>query len=373
MVVDTGCPENVAGIDWYKCYTDCLSEEQKSCIKQSTSDNKFRFGKGPVFLSLFSVELPIVVSGVTILFKFDVVDTEVPLLLGKQTMKDWKLIIDTGNETASMLYNGVLVHVELRTAQSNHWCIEIAPNVPTTEILSMFSVKELSKKEKSSAAAKIHRQFCHLPFEFLKKVLKFLNPDDVDEEFLSILETYSESCEVCQKYKPTPPKPCVGNLMAPEKMNFNEMVSIDLKHRNSKLIMYMIDCVTRFTRATFVRNKEKETIVDSIIKTWMCIFGAANTFLMDNGGEFANDVMRELGNHYGISIKHTAAYAPWANGINERNHYTVDMMMDKMLEENPTLSEDTALQYAICIRNCSMFVNGFTPAQLVFGGILTTC
>ena len=53
MVVDTGCPENVAGIDWYKCYTDCLSEEQKSCIKQSTSDNKLRFGKGPVFVVVF--------------------------------------------------------------------------------------------------------------------------------------------------------------------------------------------------------------------------------------------------------------------------------------------------------------------------------
>ena len=33
-----------------------------------------------------------------------------------------------------------------------------------------------------------------------------------------------------------------------------------------------------------------------------------------------------------------------------------------MLEDLPQLSEETALQYAVLIRNCSMFVHGFTPA-----------
>ena len=68
-----------------------------------------------------------------------------------------------------------------------------------------------------------------------------------------------------------------------------------------------------------------------IIQLWMSIFGAANIFLMDNGGEFANDELRELGNQFGIDIKHTAAFAPWANGINERYHASIDIMMEKCL------------------------------------------
>ena len=88
---------------------------------------------------------------------------------------------------------------------------------------------------------------------------------------------------------------------------------------------------------------------------------------MDNGREFANSEMRELGNKLGISIKHTAAYAPWANGINERNHATIDTMMDTMLEKSPGLSEQTALQYATSIRNSMMYVKGFTPSQLSIG------
>ena len=147
------------------------------------------------------------------------------------------------------------------------------------------------------------------------------------------------------------------------------MVSIDLKERNGRLILYIIDVVTRYTRAIFIKSKKKEVIVDMIIQLWMSIFGAANMFLMDNDSEFANDELRELGNQFGINIKHTAAYAPWANGINERNHSSIDIMirMEKMLEDLPQLSEETALQYAVSIRNCSMYAHGFTPAQLAIG------
>ena len=53
---------------------------------------------------------------------------------------------------------------------------------------------------------------------------------------------------------------------------------------------------------TFVENTCRETILSKIIQLWLLIFGAANTFLMDNGGEFANDEMGELGNQYGINI-----------------------------------------------------------------------
>ena len=77
----------------------------------------------------------------------------------------------------------------------------------------------------------------------------------------------------------------------------------------------------------FVENNCKETIVSKIIQLWLSMFGAASTFLMDNGGEFANDEMRELGNQYGIYIKQAVAYSPWANGLNERNYAIIDIMM----------------------------------------------
>ena len=81
------------------------------------------------------------------------------------------------------------------------------------------------------------------------------------------------------------------------------MVGIDLKERNGRLILYMIDVVTRYTRAIFIKSKKKKVIVDMIIQLWMSISGAADMFLMDNGGEFANDELQELGNQFGINIQ----------------------------------------------------------------------
>ena len=52
---------------------------------------------------------------------------------------------------------------------------------------------------------------------------------------------------------------------------------------------------------------------------------------MDYGDEFVNDEVPELDNQYGINIKQTAAYSPWANGLNERNYDTIDIMMKKYL------------------------------------------
>ena len=76
---------------------------------------------------------------------------------------------------------------------------------------------------------------------------------------------------------------------------------------------------------------------------------------MDNGDEFMNDEMPELSNQYGINIKQTGAYSLWANGLNERNHATIDIMMEKMLEDLPNVDENTALQYAVSVGNCCLY------------------
>ena len=365
MILDTGCPQNVAGKMWADCFIESLDDRMTTKVKQMSSNSKFKFGGGRILQSLYCLEVPILIAGEETKLTFDVVDSELPLLLGKETMKIWNVTIRTGNDSAQFTIDGKTKEVALFTSASGHWCVNIQPCIPVDAMSVLFSVDGLSKGEKQQAAARLHRQYCHPPFSFLKKVLSVFN--EVDDEFLEILQKYSSDCCVCKKYKPTSPKPAVGNLMDPDKMKFNQIVSMDLKQWKDRWIIYMIDVVTRYTRASFINNKKKETIIAKVIELWLAIFGAPNTFLMDNGGEFANDDMRELGNQFGINIKHTAAYAPWANGLNERNHATIDVMIEKMLEETPEVDEDMILQYAVSIRNCCMYVRGFTPAQLAIG------
>ena len=93
--------------------------------------------------------------------------------------------------------------------------------------------------------------------------------DKQDNEFLDGLQTVSENCKICKLYRKTPPRPVVGNLFNPDKMKFNNMVSFDLMKRSGRWILYMIDMVTEYTQAKYVKNKKKETIVEKIIVAWI--------------------------------------------------------------------------------------------------------
>ena len=88
---------------------------------------------------------------------------------------------------------------------------------------------------------------------------------------------------------------------------------------------------------------------------------------MDNGGESANDEMWGLGNQYGINIKQTAAYSPWANGLNERNYDTIDIMMKKYLTIFLMLMKIQLFSMYLSVSNCYLYVLGFTPTQLALG------
>ena len=75
-------------------------------------------------------------------------------------------------------------------------------------------------------------------------------------------------------------------------MSVNRIVSTGLKERNDKSIIYMKDVITTYTRVSFIENKCKDTVTNKAFKFWLSLFGAAEIYLMDKGGIFANDEIR---------------------------------------------------------------------------------
>ena len=265
MILDTGCPHNVAGKVWFQCYFDSLSVEERNSVEKCGSFSKLKFGGGCVFDSLFKVKMPVCILNTKIVLEFDVVESDIPLLCGKNTMRQWGLIINTKTETTELMLNGSRKIVDLCTSKSGHWCLSLqSPLSIMNACESYFSVASLSRAEKKNAAIHVHRQFCHPPYRFLEKVLKSMS-NVVDEEFLVFLKAHSEECLVCKRYKRSLPKPAVGNFIDPEKACFNDVVTADLKHRNGRLILYMIDTFSRYTRASFVGDKCPQTIVSMMI------------------------------------------------------------------------------------------------------------
>ena len=73
----------------------------------------------------------------------------------------------------------------------------------------------------------------------------------------------------------------------------------------------MIDEFTRYSRCIVIRNKEAETVVGGIVQRWISIYGTFKQFLHDNGLEFNNELLRNVGDKFSINIKSTAGYSPF--------------------------------------------------------------
>ena len=72
-------------------------------------------------------------------------------------------------------------------------------------------------------------------------------------------------------------------------------------------------------------------------------------------------------NKLGIKIEFGPAFLPWSNGINERNHYSCDVIVKKIMEEDSKISLQDAVDMASWTHNTNVNTLGFIPLQLVTG------
>ena len=64
---------------------------------------------------------------------------------------------------------------------------------------------------------------------------------------------------------------------------------------------------------------------------------------MDNGREFRNVKMEEFVNKLGIKIDLPLPFSPWSNRVNERNHYSCDVIIKKIMQQD----KESRLQKAV--------------------------
>ena len=165
-------------------------------------------------------------------------------------------------------------------------------------------------------------------------------------------------------------KPCRKKAALPKAYNVNDRVSIDLKVMSNDLyILYMVDEFSRYIKGVVIRDKKAETIVDALWEHWV-ISGPgtpSSGFWADNGAEFVNIHLISLCNQLGIHLMTTASYSPWQNGLCEKRHGLVDVVVSKLKLENPSWSLQKLVNHACFVRNNELNRSGFTASQIVFG------
>ena len=294
----------------------------------------------------------------------DVIDAPIPLLLSKNSMKKAGTEISFLTDEVKMFGETQKVHI----TNSGHYAIPLSesrtilkavdknPDVKLTLVSN-----DIKMQDKSRVAMKLHRQFGHPTKLKLFEILKRAGLGD-DDELKNEVDKVYETCDICRNFKKQSPPPAVG---LPHATFFNETVAMDLKFYKGKIILHLIDHLTRFSSAYVCKSKEPKEIIKGIFSCWIHVFGPPKKFLTDNGGEFANPMFLEMAESMNIRVLTTAAQSPWSNGLVERHNGVLACTLDKIMEECDDLT--TALSWAIHAKNGLANVHGFSPAQLTLG------
>ena len=375
-VLDTGCNTTVCGQIWLQTFIDSLSNGNARRIRHLTKREKFRFGDGPVFESVDCVEIPVFIGNKSLTLTTQVVTCNIPLLLSRTSMKKAEGHIDLKQDKVTLFGE----KIPLKISKSGHYCIALYQNfqqslnslrnhvqnvmftIPHCQT-AMFSSNMFSSDNDTCyrQIRKLHRQFAHPKPDKLKKLLCEAGIDD--GSVLGMVEKVSNECDVCKRFKRPPHRPIVSFPLAND---FNETVAIDIKVVYGKLVLHMIDHLTRYSSACVIANKRKETIVQGIMEYWVRIFGPPGCFLTDNGGEFANDELVEYSEQFNIKLITTAAESAWSNGLCERHNASLANNIMKTIDDTKC-DFVMAVHWSIAAKNSLSNVYGFSPNQLVFG------
>ena len=231
-ILDCGCPHSVAGYGWSAAYVESLDEEQKGRVKITPTKAKYRFGNGEAYQASKKMTVPAQLGNKPVLISYDVVEADVPLLLGKDTMKKAETEIYLHKDSVTMLGS----NQPLCYTSSGHYAVPLNPKVRAIEsekpirlLLSIDNISEKPEKEKEKLAWKLHQQFAHATSNKLKKLLK----DSCIEDPILIekIEELDTKCRTCRIYKKPPSRPVVCMALS---RGFIQVISMDLKFYTGK-------------------------------------------------------------------------------------------------------------------------------------------
>ncbi|KFD49052.1 hypothetical protein M513_10100 [Trichuris suis] len=132
------------------------------------------------------------------------------------------------------------------------------------------------------------------------------------------------SCDTCRSIDPAPAKWRHGMLNVPRVW---QRLGIDVAHCGSELYLTLIDCgPSRF--AIWRRLSQRSSA--EIAQQLESIFyerGAPDELLMDNDTAFRSREVAQLAERWGTRLRFRCAYVPSGNGIIERCHRTVKVII----------------------------------------------
>ncbi len=135
----------------------------------------------------------------------------------------------------------------------------------------------------------------------------------------------------------------------------------------NKWILVMIDYLLKWLVAVALLDKKAEMVAWVFVEQLVCIHGAPECLLSDQGKEFLNEVLLSVNNELWVHCLKTTAYHPQTDGLTERFNLMLQNMLSMYVADHQC-DWDTYIPYVLaaycCLVNEAMLE---TPFYLVFG------
>ena len=135
----------------------------------------------------------------------------------------------------------------------------------------------------------------------------------------------TKACSCVKKKRPSKlekaPLQCISTN-APMELVGLDFLHLDPCREGYEYLLVITDHFTGFTQAYPTANKKAKTAVEKLYSDFMLRFGLPDKILHDHGGEFENDLFKELAKLCGVKRIRTTPHHPKTNGKVERMNQT---------------------------------------------------
>jgi len=342
--VDTGAELSVIGMAQAKAY--CQYHGIRFNLKPSSV--KFKFGDGgfPSEGTLL-VRIP-TPDGSFIALRIDVVQADIPMLLGLDVMDREKLVA-----------NNVLNELQ---SYNNGWKMPLVRKLGHMYLCWSSKSVLFTKKE----LIKLHRHFRHPSAGKLFNLIRTARPNQADPATRELLETITKSCQTCETFAIPPQRFRVS--IPPSDIVFNRDVAMDVMWIDKKAALHIVDIETHFSAASFLKQQTVESVWDAFITCWASLYtGFPMKLRVDQGSSFTSVRWTKRCEHVGTIVQTSGVESHNSIGNGERYHAPLRRIFNKVKYENPKMDRNVALKLAVKACNDTLGPEGLVPSVLVFG------
>jgi len=147
------------------------------------------------------------------------------------------------------------------------------------------------------------------------------------------VKAYCQTCADCQKGSkgnkhkaPLMPLPAVDEPF--RRIAVDVVGPVRRSKRGNKYILTLMDFATRFPEAVALRRVDAQTVADALMSVF-CRLGFPEEILTDQGSNFMSGVMKKVMELLGVHQLKTSPYHPQCDGMLERFHSTLKLMLRK--------------------------------------------